>query len=190
MKRNTTNKKKRFILILIGAILLAGLYLLFAWKFQYAPFSNGKSYEPGESVVNLERSQAEKKVTSALEENPEKKLENTQTDTPPAPKVDSQSGMQDANVMVTNAGIFNGTVSASGFATNVSESDGTCEFVFSGPGNTLTKTSSTMQNPTSTSCKTVSFPSSELTANGTWSVYIRYTSPVSEGKSGPREFQK
>lgn len=188
---NRSNNRKRFVAPLVIILGLVGLYLIIAWNKHLVPFSNiERDYEPGEQVVNMKKSQAEKRATEVIENDPSKKVENNQKDTPPQPDTNSTTGKQVANVMVTNVGVFNGTVSASGFATNVSESDGTCEFVFNGPGNTVTKTSPTMQNPTSTSCKTVSFPASELTADGTWTVYINYFSLLSEGKSDSREFQK
>ena len=189
-KINRSNRIKRFIAPLVIILALLGFYLIVAWNKQLIPFSNlNPSYEPGEQIVNMKKSEAEKKATEVIEADPSKKLENSQNDTPTTPDTDAASGRQATNVLVTNAGVFNGMVSASGFATNVSESEGTCEFVFSRSGDSITKTSTTMQNPTSTSCKTVSFPVSELATTGTWSVYIRYVSSISEGKSSPTEFQ-
>jgi cytoskeletal protein RodZ len=188
---NRSNGRKKLILLTAGVLVLVGIYLLIAWKNHLPPFANvDRTYEPGEQVVNMKKSDSEKKTSEAIEKDPSKKLQNTQTDTPAQPETSDTSGKQIVNVLVTNAGVFNGKVSASGLATNAAETGGVCEFIFTSADVTFSKKTDTMQNPTSTSCKTVSFDADELTRAGTWSVYIHYVSSASEGKSSPKEFQK
>jgi hypothetical protein len=188
---NRSVGKKRFIAPAVALLALLGFYLVIAWNKHLVPFANtDSSYEPGEQIVNMKKTETEKKATETIEKDPGKKLENSQTDKPAAPETNGTSGKQIANVLVTNAGIFNGQVSASGLVTNIAESGGACDFIFTNADLVITKTSGTMQGPSSTSCKTVSFSSDELSRAGTWSVYIHYVSPVSEGKSSPKEFQK
>ena len=188
---NRVNNKKKYILALAGLIALAGVYLAVARYMHLAPFANmNRTYQPGEQIVNMNRTDSEKQQTEALEKDPQKKLQNTQTDTPAAPATDSASGKQIANVLITNAGIFNGKVSASGFVSNVVESDGSCEYVFASDTQVIKKTSTTLPNATSTTCKTVSFPDTELATTGTWKVTLNYNSATSAGTSPVKEFQK
>ena len=176
--------------LIIAFILTAiiGAYLAFAWFNHLPPFPAKKeSFQPGEYIVNMERTETEKKVSEDLEKNPETKLENKQTDTPSAPVV--EDGKQQVNVLLTNAGIFNGQVSAGGMVTNSVEDGGTCTFVFKNGTQEISKTTETMTNSTSTSCKTVAFPASEL-SDGSWKVFIKYDSNTSIGTSNEKEFTK
>lgn len=192
MKIQKSNSKNKSIIYVASGI-LAGAVIYFgaAWFFKLPPFTfMQKSYEPGEQVVNMDRTETEKKVTEDLQKNPDTKLDNKQNDTPSSPTVDNSTGKQQVNVLLTNTGIFNNTVSASGMVTNSVEQAGSCVFVFTNGASEITKTSEVLPNPSSTSCKTVSFPSSELAADGVWKVYIRYSSSISEGVSNTKEFTK
>lgn len=192
MKINQTKSSKLIkILIAVGVLIVgAGVYLGIAWQKNLPPFSTpNKTYAPGEQIENLNKTDTEKKATEELNKNPEKKLENSQTDTPSAPSTSPTSGKQSANVLVTNAGVFNGKVSASGFVTNLAEEGGSCEYVFTSGSQSISKQSQTLVNATSTTCKTVSFSADEL-SSGTWKVHIKYTSPASEGVSSDKEFTK
>ena len=75
-------------------------------------------------------------------------------------------------------------------ATDMAEPGGVCTFTFSNGTTVITKTSTTLVNPTSTTCETVAFSASELTESGTWKVEIKYSSSSSEGTSGSKEFTK
>lgn len=178
-------------LVLVGVlVIIVGVYLVVAWQKHLPPFSSlDKTYAPGEQTLNLDRTDTEKKASDDLTKNPEKKLENPQTDTPSTPNTNPSSGKQSANVLVTNAGVFNGKASASGFVTNIVEEGGLCDYVFTNGTQTISKQSQTLVNATSTTCKTVSFSADELTS-GTWKVHIKYTSAASEGVSPDKEFAK
>lgn len=134
----------------------------------------------------MDRSETEKKASEDLKNNPETKLDNKQTDNPNTPVVDDTTGKQRVNVLLTNTGTFNNKVSASGMVTNAVEEGGTCTFVFTNGSTEVVKNSTTLTNPSSTSCTTVSFPSSELSP-GVWKVKIDYSSSASMGESNTKE---
>lgn len=184
-KRVKSQNKTLIIAFILTAII--GAYLAFAWFNHLPPFPAKKeSFQPGEYIVNMERTETEKKASEDLKNNPETKLDNAQNDTPNTPVVDDTTGRQHVNVLLTNTGTFNNKVSASGMVTNVAEEGGTCKFVFTNGSSEIIKTSSTLVNPSSTSCTTISFPSSELSP-GTWKVSIVYSSSVSAGESNIKE---
>ena len=185
------SKKQKMAAVLISAVVLVGGYLGVAFYKHLFPFTNKTpTYEPGTHVVNKDKSDTENQAIDNLKNNPQDKTKNNQTDTPSAPTVNQDSGKKEANVLITNVGIQNGTVSASGFATNVVESDGTCTYTFVNGSNKVIKTSKVLPNPTSTTCETVNFPASELPVTGTWSVVLSYSSPESAGSSAAKEFQR
>jgi len=184
IKKNSTNKTTLVVILSIIAVLGIGAS---AYAIYFGANQKNESKSKG---VNLERSDAEKAATDALEENPEQKLENEQSDTPVTPKESEETGRLAVNVLLTTAGIYNGTVNAGGMITNYQEDDGICTYTFTNGNVVITKTSSTLINPTSMSCVTVNFPSSELTANGVWKVKITYSSSTAGGTSNEKEITK
>ena len=169
-KKQSNSKKRTRVLVVLAVIILLVLgYGLYAWKAKLPPFKD--AYDPSGTAVNMDRTDTEKAQSQKLQDDPKTKTQNDQTDTPAAPSTDQSTGKQQANVLLSRAGITNGTV-------------------FTNGSSTVTKVSQTMTNPSSTSCAVVSFPSSELTASGTWQVYIQYDSSASSGKSNVKEFTK
>lgn len=189
IKRTPMKKRTAIIAICIAAVLVGG-YLVTAYSTRIFPFAHAtQNYEPGTHVINEEKSQAEQDAIDNLSDNPDSKVENDQTDTPEEPSVNTNTGKKEAAVLITNAGVFNGTVSASGFVTNIVESSGTCTYTFTNGANRVVKQSSVLSNPSSTTCETVSFPASELTT-GTWAVTLSYASSESAGVSQAKEFSR
>ena len=191
MKINKTQSKKKLLIVgILLCVLIAGSYLGVAALNHLPPFvANEKTHQPGEQTTNLERSDTEKQSEQAIIDNPDLKTQNNQTDTPHQP-TSSSSGKATVNVLVTNAGITNGTVSASGFVTNIVEEGGACTFTFTNGSTVISKVSPPLANATSTTCSTVRFPASELPVNGTWKVVLGYESSKAKGKSSEKEFIK
>ena len=182
--KNTSKKPSLIIALSIAAVLLLGVSA-------YAIYRKATSNDTrGEYDTSLERSDTEKAASEALQDDPGKKLENEQTDTPATPETSPETGKAVANVLVSGVDIANGTLTARGMVSNIVEDGGTCTFVFTKGSNTVTKTSETLPSPTSMSCKTISFPSDELKVSGTWSLKITYSSATSEGTSSAKEFNK
>lgn len=187
------NSRARKKVLMITTVLVSVLvcYGLVAYINRWFPFANvvSDTYEPGTHFINMDKTDNEKRSSDNLKENPQDKIKNPQTDTAGSVPTDPTTGKQQVNVLITNAGVSNGTVSASGFVTNIIESDGSCVYTFTSGSVVLTKTAAVLPNANSTTCSTVSFPSSEL-KSGTWSVVLSYSSSASTGVSDTREFQK
>lgn len=173
-----------FLLFIVGFL----SYLLYA-KLNHKPPFSLSSPDPGVHVINQEKSDAEKAQTQVLKNDPSQKTVNNQNDTPTTPSTDTTTGKQNVNVLLSFAAIRNGTVSAGGSAMNVVEEGGSCTYVFAKDGVEIKKTTSTMQNPTSTSCATTQFPASELTP-GVWTVKLTYSSSASSGVSNTKELTR
>ena len=194
MKFNTKNhSKKKTTLILLSAVVLALVVggVVFA---AYRVNMDQNGIKDGEQGVNLERSDTEKAAEEALKDDPDQKLENDQNDTPATPTGSTASGKQAVNVILNYAAIDNGTASskvvAAGSVTNITEEGGECTYTFTNQGTIITKVSSTLVNPTSTTCSSVNFSADELTKTGTWTVSLKYSSAKYEGSSNELRFTK
>ena len=174
---NQKKSSKKTILIISSILVLA--LVAVAGGYWYIHRGDSKRDVNG---VSTERTSQDKELEQKLNSNPEQKQQTTQTDHPAAPSVDKTTSLQQVNVILTNTGETNGFVSASGFVSNAIESTGTCTYVFTNGQKIVEKTSTTLTNSTSTTCKTVKFSASELSA-GTWKVQLKYSSPTSTGSS-------
>jgi hypothetical protein len=189
-QKNKQSNKKIYLYIFAGVILISAAYIATAYAKKLPPFAANTETIEYKDGVNLERTDTEKAASDALQEDPGTKLDNSQTDTPAVPEKDSATGKQNANVMLTTAGIYNGTVNAGGMVTNVIEESGRCIYVFTKGSEKLTKETTTLVNPTSTTCKAISFPANELPSSGKWTVALDYDSTASQGTSNSMEIIK
>jgi hypothetical protein len=191
MKINKSRKINLAILATIAVIVLGIGYAGAAYFWHLPPFKvASKSYAPGEQVTNLQRSDIEKEATKNLENNPDQKLQNEQTDTPQAPSQTTTNGKQAVNVSLTSVGISNGVINASGMVTNLVEEGGVCTYTFTNANQKVAKISTTSTNPTSTTCTRITFSADELPASGTWTVQLSYSSAKAEGVSPNKEITK
>lgn len=159
-------------LLLIGTGVLA-----FSW------YSNSnKDVRRDGDGTSLERSKTELSETEGIQDDPEKSKQSTSSDTVPTPTTNPTTGMREVNVVLTNTGLEDGQVEASGFVSNLVEEGGTCTFTFTQNQRTVNKSTNTVVNPTSTTCRTVRFNESEL-GQGEWKVIIRYSSSTATGTS-------
>lgn len=185
LKNNSNNKA---VIIVVASVVLAAIVGVSA----YALYLNNSSDDQKKSSqeTNLEKTDAEKEATQNLKDNPEEKLENNQNDTPSTPEQSSSTGKYTVNVLLSTAGIYNGKVNAGGLVTDRVEEGGTCTYTFVNGSETVSKTTDTLINPTSTSCKAINFSSDELPSNGIWKVKLSYSSASSEGVSNEKEITK
>lgn len=176
----SNSKRVKIISTAVVAVVLLGLGVT-VWNW----YVHKDDIKRDANGVSIERTAQDKKLEEELNKDPGKK-ELVQSDRPEDPSVDSNTNLKSVNVILTNTGMNNDNVTASGFVSNVVESDGTCTFVFTNDQKTLKKQSETLPNPTSTTCKSISFNKSEL-GSGTWKVQIQYSSSESAGMSNEME---
>lgn len=165
--------RKRFIVItLLVIILVIGLcFSLFIY-----PYYKTKSNETYNPSHESDEAQAKN-----LHENPDTKQHTPNTDTPAEPP--STTGTSKQQVQVTaSENITNGILFIRG-GINYPMNEGNCYALLSNPiGQVIRKETSLLQNPSSTDCKTISIPISELSP-GQWSIILHYTSKNYEGSS-------
>ncbi len=182
LQENKNRKSKKplvvsVLIIVLAAAIVSTIYL-YVHRNDIKRDSNG---------VSIERTPQDKKLEQDLNKNPEKKEESTQTDQPPKPSVDPSTKLQKVNVVLTNVGESeDASISASGFVSNIVETNGVCTYQFTSAGRVIEKQSTILPSASSTTCKTINFPASEL-GSGVWKVQLKYTSSVSEGISNTLE---
>ena len=133
--------------------------------------------------VSTQRTPHDLNLEQELIRDLSKKLKAIAADRPVAASIDQSTHKQQANVVLTHIGATERMISASGFISNVVESDGVCIFRFIKGSKSIEKNATTLSNPSSTTCKTVRFSASELGV-GTWQVQLDYRSSRSTGVSG------
>lgn len=177
--KKTWSKKKAAIVALLIVVVGAGTYSAYV-------YFHKDDIKRDDKGVSVERTPQDVKLEEELNKDPAKKEQTSQTDHPATPEVNNQTGLQNASVVLTNTGETNGEVSASGFVSNVVEESGTCKYIFTKGDATVEKTSTTLPNANSTTCKTVHFDKSELGV-GVWKTALEYNSSTSSGRSNELE---
>lgn len=181
IKSSRVSHKKAILISAVIVVAAAVVYTAVAYTQDLPPFGKDTSTLP--KNVNLKQSSSEKQAQKRAEQSPKtSKTTNSNTDTPSQPTASPTTGLKQVNVILTSASQNQATIQASGFVSNVVETDGVCTFVFTSGSKTVNKTSSTLPNPSSTACKTVDFPATDLSP-GTWSVQLLYKSSQSQGSS-------
>lgn len=181
--RKIKNKKITYSVV---TLLIIGLtYIAISWIYHLPPFHITSESQH----VNLKKTDTEKSAIDRIEKTPSEKNKNNQTDQPDAPSVDSQTGLQQANVLVTSVDVLDGSVRVSGFVSDIVEDGGVCTYIFTNGSTTFTKESTTLPSPTSISCRTLTISVDEFPSVGSWNVSIRYKSDYSTGTSSQRMFK-
>ena len=109
---------------------------------------------------------------------------SSQSDTGNGPSGSSGTTVATVPVVINDAAQYGVNIEVRAFVQGVIETDGICTFTFSKSGsNSIVKTSSSLTNPTYTSCEAIVVSSSEFTQKGTWNLRIDYASPRSKGSS-------
>ena len=109
------------------------------------------------------------------------------TDQPTSPTPDASLEKQRVE-MVASVDSSDNIIYIRGGANYPVPSEGTCYVNLTGPsGQIIRKNTTLLQNPNSTDCKTISIPTSELSA-GNWSAKLHYSSNTYEGDSSEVTF--
>lgn len=198
MKINKKNSKKRIIIIsAIGILLIAGALAAYFVLIKDADQQNSESTSSRESrredsgnrseENGSENSEDVNQGSAPAEDRQNAREQPQNTDQPPAAPVDESSGKQQLQLFVQHD-IGNGNVNIRGGINNVIVRDGNCAATLRGPnGQVIEKPTTLLANPSTTDCRTIAIPLSELTP-GNWRYTLHYTSPSAEGASDEKTF--
>lgn len=179
---NHKNKKTKKILVIIIVVLLLGSISLLLLHY-FKPHQQNAST----TTTNPTRSTSDKQQAANIMSNPTNKETSVNTDTPAPSQVNNQTGKTVAQ-MIVSTDVSSSTVYIRGGINNLAVNNGTCSAELTGPsGQTITQTTDLLRNASTTDCKTVSIPTSNLTS-GQWKVHLHYISNEAEGKSDDVSF--
>lgn len=170
-------KKERTIALTIAfaALIVAGLLLL-VFK-----ISDKDSPTTASDITENRPSSSDEEQSETLTEAPEIKESVTNTDRPP--HRESPSSDKRSIEMIISSEVSANTVYIRGGINDIVSPDGECFAQLHGPnGESVRKDTALLRNPTTTDCKTISFPSSELSP-GRWSLSLNYLSDSMKGVS-------
>lgn len=172
--KHTRPRRRIVIIIVVSAATVAGVLGWYVFS-----HSQDKTDQTTEQTSEQSRTQSTPRNTT--DKDDAQVNDAVQADQPQQPGA-SETSRQKVNVVITSAQASNGTVNASGFVSNIVEAGGICTYVFTKADSVVRKSSDTLQNASSTTCKSVSFSSAEL-ESGDWTVSLEYRSSTSEGSS-------
>lgn len=175
-----TNKSKKILFISIASLLLVGVLLVFAWKYQQsnetaegsATTSKQKADETGSEsgTTNNPPKSSETNNESIVEKEKDKVLEYEGTSPDSSPTL---TGSINYSAVAGNNLIIRTTI-------NQIVSSGTCDLTLSNGTKNVTRSSAIAQNPSSSTCQGFDVPVAEL-STGTWSIDIKISG---DGKVG------
>lgn len=191
MKIKKTHKKKKIITTLVAVIVLvagaATWYTVTQHNSDANETAETKTKDPKE---NPDDSIEDIKTTSP-EESPEPSQDDDKTTAnnsdPQAPVTTTEDGKGTVTV-VTSTNTANGMVYIRGGINSVVSESGSCYAELTGPGGqSIRKETEILRSASTTDCKTIQIPASELTA-GTWTYTLNYSSTTEQGSSNENSF--
>ena len=99
----------------------------------------------------------------------------------------NENGLRKASVLLNEPYFADGKTIISSTITNVVETEGVCNYVFTNGANSITKTTKVLPNAKNTVCEAVVLEKGSLSA-GQWEVRLEYKSNLSEGVSETQTF--
>lgn len=177
MKINKPNKKLSLPLIIIAILLFVGVAAVGAYY-----YSTSKNTEPAES--------------SGINYNPptEQEIESSQdgkknsAEQEPEPTQNNSTNKKTVNVGISYSDVYGENLEIRAFTNSTIEGDGTCTATVTKNGATITKKTEAFIDASSTQCKPIYIPSSEL-ESGTWKINVKFSSSDAEGTSGDVEVE-
>ena len=171
-------KKKIWIIIVSAVVLLAGLgltYYVFAQGGNSTPPSSGQTKSTDTSSGDIPNTT-----------NDPNKVTPPNSDKPAQTQVDESSGKRVIPV-VTSVTVDGSVVYIRG-GVNTPETEGSCYALLTGPNSqSIQKDTTLLPSASTADCKTISIPTSELTA-GKWSYTLNFTSSSAKGQSSVGTF--
>ena len=99
----------------------------------------------------------------------------------------NENGLKKAAVLLNEPYEADGKIIISSMITNIVETEGSCDYIFTNGTNTITKTTNVLPNAKNTVCEAVVLEKGDLYA-GEWKVRLEYKSKSSEGVSETQTF--
>lgn len=99
------------------------------------------------------------------------------------------SGTKTVQPVITYAAQSGNQIEVDTFVSGVVEDGGTCTLKLTQGGTTVTKTTQGVRNATTTACPAFFVNRSELSASGTWTAVVSYSSTTAQGSSSAKTIE-
>ncbi|NCU34012.1 hypothetical protein EOM27_01650 [Candidatus Saccharibacteria bacterium] len=182
--RKSKNNKK--IITIVSVIIL--LLVACGATYWFLNRNNNNENDNTAQTTEPEKSESDKEQEKKLEESPELKESQNNTDVPAPTTEDEETGKQ-AVQMVTSVDISDNVIYIRGGINNPTEFSGNCYAQLSGPnGESVKKDTTLLTNAATIDCKTISINTNEL-SRGSWKYTLNYASDNTEGKTNENTFE-
>lgn len=186
LKQNKSHKKIAIVLSIIIVLAAGGS------AFAYQVKQKNDKHSTKTPDMSTQKKDDKKQNTSDIKKNSkeptaEESKSTTNTD-PQAPTTTNPSNSKTVVSVVTSANVSSGIVYIRGGINNVVDANGSCYAQLKGPaGQQVRKDTTLLQNASTSDCKTIQIPTSELSP-GTWTYTLNYSSNSQEGASNETTF--
>lgn len=184
--KNKKDNKKTIVAILIVVLLVACATAFYV----YAKSTPKNESEPSLSSSDTSTEKSSKNTASPTDNNqpyPEDEKDKTNTDPQAPTSTDTQTGKTTVSI-VSSVTVSDGFVYIRGGINNTVDTSGTCfALLKSQSGATIKKDTTLLPSASTTDCKTIKIPLSEL-STGKWTYTLNYSSTNTEGISSENTF--
>lgn len=172
---NTKNKRRNVLWIPIFVAIIVFMGIIYFFNFRE---DNNQPKLENDGYINYSPATEEEKeqADSAKKDIVDRQNGADKTET------DSDNEKQTATVVITDAGQYENIIEVRSFIPDYYE-DGICTIVFSKGSLEIVKETPAYRDATTTTCTNPLFNRSEFVEAGEWSVYVKYDSAGSSGKS-------
>ena len=195
--KNKKAPKKHVALKIIGWILLVAVIsfgALAGWKL----FHDSDTIAQTDDATDINTANIENNTVKPAEPNEnndkkttqgnEAKAKTDELEKQQAKEVErNENGLKIAKVELNDPYETQGKIVISSAITNIVETEGNCNYIFTNNSTTLTKKKQVLPNAKNTICEAVVLEKASLTA-GQWKVRLEYKSNYSEGVSETKTF--
>ncbi len=184
MIKNRLKLSKKPLMVLLVALLIAGVYL-YSFRHssnksqQVAKKSSGQSQTDLKPATSQDKQRASDNKTRIVEQEAQ---QNTQPSQTPGTK-------KTVTPTITYASQYGNSVEVGGYVSGVFEDGGTCTVIFTKGSTSFAKTSTGVKNVNSVNCPALTAQSTEFSSKGEWMVTLSYSSESASGVSGPRQIE-
>lgn len=179
-RQKSTKKRPPLLFIIIGVLLVAGI--IGGYFYIKNKDDRSKADKTGTTINYRPATEEEKKQS---EDAKDKLVEEQQTQQNSATKDDQPNSGRPSTLtpFISYLEQVGPNIEASGYIGGLFEDNGTCTLTLTNGSAKLNKQSKGFKDFNHTSCTPFSFPSSELTKTGTWTVSLSYSSASGSGTS-------
>lgn len=185
IKTKKRSNKKILVLIILGAILLAGGgVFLYQKSHKYSPSTTvGVQKDAARNQNGVDMSPATKKDQDRADAAKDKIVDKQKLGTPPS------SDKKTVTPTVTYADQYGTNIEIGSYVGGVYEDGGTCTATFTQISTSFTRSVAAIKNVSSVDCPVITVPVEAFTPKGTWNMTLSYASSTAAGSAATKQIE-